>query len=459
MSGTHGNGSGSGAAGYSYEPYYEGAPAVVSVQPEGQHQPVNGSGGSVDEKELAKKLTPWQAGLNVGKCCVGAGCFILPNAFKNSGIWAGVICLVLLGLLSTYTIKLLARSERIYLQTHQRIQQNEADQYQTLDNERSARLPTFFSMGWNILHPVAGVVAWFGIVLTILGVCGVYLDFIGSELESITDKYMTQQQFMLLSAIPLLFLSLFRSLKFLAFTSLLGDIAVTAGLFSVIIYGFVKHTPHSPFNELPAIQVDTLPKFFGSAVFLFTIHAVIIPISQSMREPTKFQQVANVSFGVIILLNALFGFFGYIIYGDDVKGLAIDNVTGPFGDGVKILLCLDLFFTVPIVMTAPRDLLDQAILPHVPRAWKTFGENSIRLGCVCVFTGLALLIPDINDLASLVGAFVSPIMGFILPPMFHLALNRHEPGQMWRVAHISIIVFGVFSCAYCTYIQVYDMVA
>jgi amino acid permease len=39
--------------------------------------------GSNDDKDLAKKLTPWQAGLNVGKCCVGAGCFILPNAFKN----------------------------------------------------------------------------------------------------------------------------------------------------------------------------------------------------------------------------------------------------------------------------------------------------------------------------------------------------------------------------------------
>jgi hypothetical protein len=72
-------------------------------------------------------------------------------------------------------------------------------------------------------------------------------------------------------------------------------------------------------------------------------------------------------------------------------GLAIDNVTGPFGDGVKILLCLDLFFTVPIVMTAPRELLDQAILPRVSIQWKTFAENAIRLGCVCVFTGLALL--------------------------------------------------------------------
>jgi amino acid permease len=44
-----------------------------------------------------------------------------------------------------------------------------------------------------------------------------------------------------------------------------------------------------------------------------------------MREPTKFQQVANVSFGVIILLNTLFGFFGYIIYGDDIKGNLLDK--------------------------------------------------------------------------------------------------------------------------------------
>jgi hypothetical protein len=29
-----------------------------------------------------------------------------------------------------------------------------------------------------------------------------------------------------------------------------------------------------------------------------------------------------------VVINVLFGFFGYVLYGDDVKGLVIDNVEG-----------------------------------------------------------------------------------------------------------------------------------
>jgi hypothetical protein len=34
------------------------------------------------------------------------------------------------------------------------------------------------------------------------------------------------------------------------------------------------------------------------------------------------------------------------------------------GDAVKVLLCVDLVFTLPIVMTAPRELLEEMLLPR-----------------------------------------------------------------------------------------------
>jgi hypothetical protein len=34
------------------------------------------------------------------------------------------------------------------------------------------------------------------------------------------------------------------------------------------------------------------------------------------------------------------------------------------GDAVKVLLCVDLVFTLPIVMTAPRELLEDMLLPR-----------------------------------------------------------------------------------------------
>lgn len=68
-------------------------------------------------------------------------------------------------------------------------------------------------------------------------------------------------------------LSLLRSFKYLAFTSLLGDVAVTAGIVSVVVYGL--RDTGSPSFDLPQFQDSTFPKFVGSTAFLFAIHIVV----------------------------------------------------------------------------------------------------------------------------------------------------------------------------------------
>ena len=56
-----------------------------------------------------------------------------------------------------------------------------------------------------------------------------------------------------------------------------------------------------------------------------------------MEEPRKFSRAANCSFVFIILLNAAFGLFGYLIYGDDIKEVALDSVTAePWGTISKV---------------------------------------------------------------------------------------------------------------------------
>lgn len=67
-------------------------------------------------------------------------------------------------------------------------------------------------------------------------------------------------------------LSLLRTYRFLAFTSILGDIAVTAGIISVVVYGATQHTFKF---DLPQFEVNSFPKFIGSTSFLFAIHIVV----------------------------------------------------------------------------------------------------------------------------------------------------------------------------------------
>jgi len=314
---------------------------------------------------------------------------------------------------------------------------------------RQTKLPTYVELGTHCFGPWVGGLIWVGVVATILGVCGVYLDFIGHELNVITNNAVSQKGFMLLCAIPLIFLSWLRSLKYLVHTSLVGDVAVTSGIISVLIYGIVtaKHV-ENPFH-MPFIN-STFADFFGQCVFLFAIHVVILPISQSMEEPALFPKVANGSFTLIVIVNGIFGFVGYLLYGANTKGLVIDNVSGPLGTVVKILLCFDLFFTVPIVLTAPRELIEGAIMTRWGENNEFWKRNFIRTMTVCLFVVISLAVPNINNLATLVGCVVSPLMGFILPPSFYMYFNWTDLSVGSKVFHSLIVAFGAFACVFTT---------
>lgn len=87
----------------------------------------------------------------------------------------------------------------------------------------------------------------------------------------------------------------------------------------------------------------------------------------------------------------------------------------------------------------------------------TLKENVIRTSCVAVFAGLAFLVPNINDLATLVGGMVSPLMGFILPPIFHLRLYGDKLSTPVFCINWILIVFGSFAGVYTTIQQIRSM--
>jgi hypothetical protein len=152
---------------------------------------------------------------------------------------AGFFALIGLGFLSAYTIKLLSFVERQFVteQSEERMYMKVPDSHEPAsDGSLTAsqpRLPTYYTMGrdtfgtkvgrsydffalfiWFPRLVQVGIFIWLGIVLTILGVCGVYLDFIGAELSGLTNGALSQTQVTLLAAIPLVFLSWLRSLKY-----------------------------------------------------------------------------------------------------------------------------------------------------------------------------------------------------------------------------------------------------
>ncbi len=81
----------------------------------------------------------------------------------------------------------------------------------------------------------------------------------------------------------------------------------------------------------------------------------------------------------------------------------------------------------------------------------------MRVGCVAVFTGIAFLVPDINDLATLVGGMMSPMLGFIFPPFFTLTLYKGRLPWYTVAFNLFLIGFGLFAGVLTTVRQLQSM--
>lgn len=126
---------------------------------------------------------------------------------------------------------------------------------------------------------------------------------------------------MLISLIPVLLPSLITNLKFLAPCSALANACMAVGVGVVFYYSFVDIP--SPSERVLFADISKLPLFFGTILFSFQGIAMALLLSNSMKKPNQFRStfgVLNVGMVSVGILFALFGFFGYLKWGENVSG-------------------------------------------------------------------------------------------------------------------------------------------
>ena len=435
----------------------------------GDGDPAGGDGGG---------LPPLAVGINLIKCAVGAGSFSLPQAFASGGVWVTFVLTFVLGALAAYTVSLLATAEL---------------QYRAMQPRGAMPLtyPQLAKVAFGRLGTPAMIVCLFGVVVTSLGVCAVYIDFIcGAVVDmtrlpaptvvgpsAATDPCLQPPQQgaarfsiyeVALATSPLVVgLALLRSFKYLVYTSILGDVAVLTGLVGTIVFGviFMNEDGKQPLNPAQQPFVNDwakLPQSMGSVAFLFLIHVVILPIAQSLGSPDpvdgdggsgsggggllpvqqygdqrgqqqqqqqhagpdqiareralatgkRFSKVAWTSYAVIAVMNAFFGAACYCIFGEATAGNVLTNLQEAHHlpwvvDLIQILLCVDLLFTLPMVLAAGREIVERAALDtDFGSRHEALTRNAVRIILVGLVYGVACGIPNFGQLLGLVGAFI-----------------------------------------------------
>ncbi|XP_039820987.1 amino acid transporter AVT3C-like [Panicum virgatum] len=363
---------------------------------------------------------------NVFIAVVGSGVLGLPYTFSRTGWAAGTLLLLAVAALTFHCMMLLVAARCRIADEHPKI-------------------ASFGDLG----HAVYGAPGRHAVdamlVLSQASFCVGYLMFISNTMahlypigaDSPASPLLTAKALFIWAMLPFqLGLNSIKTLTLLAPLSIFAD-AVDLGAMGVVL------------GQDASIWLANKPPVFafagpaeilyglGVAVYAFEGIGMVLPLEAEAADKRRFGATLALSMAFIAIMYGLFGAMGYLAFGAATRDIITTNLgTGWLSVLVQLGLCINLFFTMPVMMNPVYEVAERLLCGKRYAWW-------LRWILVVAVGLLAMLVPNFADFLSLVGSSVCVVLGFVLPAVFHLKVFGGEIGWAALVADVVVIVIGV----------------
>ncbi|XP_076994192.1 proton-coupled amino acid transporter 2 [Tamandua tetradactyla] len=386
--------------------------------------------------EKTEGITGLQALIHLVKGNLGTGILGLPLAMKNAGVLLGPLSLLAMGAVACHCMHILVRCAQRFCH---RLNKPFMDYGDTvlhgLEASPSTWLRSHASWGRHIVS--------FFLIVTQLGFCCVYIVFLADNLKQVVETVngttnncyhnetvvltpTIDSRLYMLAFLPILVLLVcIRNLRVLAIFSMLANISMMVSLIIITQY-IVQGIPDV--SRLPlAASWKTYPLFFGTAVFSFESIGVVLPLENKMKDARRFPAILYLGMSIITAMYISIGTLGYLRFGDDIKASITLNLPNCWlYQSVKLLYLVGILCTYALQFYVPAEIIIPFILSRVSTSWALGLDLSIRLAMVCLTCVLAILIPRLDLVISLVGSVSSSALALIIPPLLELLTYYSE---------------------------------
>ncbi|OMP11342.1 Amino acid transporter, transmembrane [Corchorus capsularis] len=364
---------------------------------------------------------------NIFIAIVGAGVLGLPYTFKKTGWLMGSLMLFSVALLTYHCMMLLVFTRRKLESLH-----------------GFSKINSLGDLGFVVCGPLGRFAVDAMLLLAQAGFCVSYLIFIANTLANLVNHSntrtilgMTPKTLYLWACFPFqLGLNSIPTLTHLAPLSIFADVVDLAAVWVVMVEDVLFFLENRP----PLKAFGGFSVFFyglGVAVYSFEGVGMILPLELEAKYKDKFGQVLGFCMAFITLLYGAFGILGYFAFGEETKDMITANLgAGLLSTLVQLGLCINLFFTFPLMMNPVYEVLERRFCQSTYCLW-------LRWAVVLGVSLVALMVPNFADFLSLVGSSVCCALGFVLPASFHFMAFKEELGWNGFLLDAAIVVLGV----------------
>ncbi|KAG5681514.1 hypothetical protein PVAND_010940 [Polypedilum vanderplanki] len=395
--------------------------------------------------ERQKPISYWEALANLFKANVGTGCFGMADAIKNAGIILGPIATIIIAIICVECMRmLLVAAEYIMIEN----QLNSRPDY-------SHVVELSFSKSkherWRKYSRLMRLICNISLCLTQFGFCCVYILFVTKSSKIVLDYYGIIYDLKIIMAIvliPILMSALVRQLKNIAIFSGIANICMIIGAAMTLIYCIDL----PPLNERAYIKLDTLPLYFGTALFAFEGISLVLPLQNSMKKPENFSKfpfgVLHIGMSFVSIIYTVLGTMGYWKFGEQTEGsltlnLPTDQILAQIiitTVSLGVLLTYAIQFFVGIHIMLPPILRNSKTAAKFP----ILTELIFRTLMVFVTFIIAMLVPNLSLLLSLIGSVCCVILAFIFPSIVEL-MTSYDKGKIGVFCWIKNIVILILA--------------
>ena len=232
--------------------------------------------------------------------------------------------------------------------------------------------------------------------------------------------------------------------------SAIAGVCMVVGI-SITFYYMVQDLPPITEREFAIFSVAKLSLFFGTVIYVFEGIGIVLPLQSEMKNPTNFSRplgVLNVGVLILTCFVITFGFFGYWQYGEKVASSLTLNLPQDdiFAQTVNIIIAVGVALGYAIQFYIPIQIL----FPLVRRSMNCASNNPLaseltfRMFMVLVTFTVAILVPNVGLLISLIGAICSNSLALVFPVIIeYLVMTRGDNKMSWFHTIKNLLILGL----------------